>query len=152
MSLLALFALSGCEEEITVDVSVTVPVEVQVLYSAQAPGRLVVGLDVPKSSVGWYSLGVLCEPGAQPLVARLHHQGRGCAKAGTVRAWIVPAAASSACGLVTTRFDSAPAPTPAFAQGTGPVFAQATGAAGCAGGADRVEVVVAGPPRAKGAD
>ncbi|HEY3449456.1 MAG TPA: hypothetical protein VGK67_24085 [Myxococcales bacterium] len=145
---LALLCLAGCEEEIAVDVKVTVPVEVQALYSKAAPGRLLVGMDVPKSSVGWYSLGVLCEPAGLPLVANLHHEGRGCAKAGTVRAWIVPAtepAAQLSCGLATTRFDSATAATAATPQGSAAVFPEATEGAGCSSGKARVEIVLARP-------
>ncbi len=144
--LLALSCLAGCEEEIAVDVKVTVPVEVQALYSKEAPGRLMVGMDVPKSAVGWYSLGVLCGPTDAPLVATLHHQGRGCAKAGTVRAWIVPAQApSTACGLATTRFDSAPAATATVPQGSAAVFPDATGSVGCSSGKAQVEIALALP-------
>ena len=144
--LFALLCLAGCEEEIAVDVKVTVPVEVQALYSKDAPGRLMVGMDVPKSAVGWYSLGVLCGSTGQPLVANLHHQGRGCAKAGTVRAWIVPAAGPEAsCGMATTRFDSASAATADSPQGSGAIFAEESSTTGCKSGKAQVELLVGRP-------
>jgi hypothetical protein len=144
----ALLTLGGCEQAIAVDVSVTVPAEVQALYSRRAPGRLMLGMDVPKTSVGWYSLRVLCEPGEQPLVATFHYEGRGCARAGTVRAWVVPAAEVD-CSLPASdhavRFDAAPGPTPDSPQGTATVFADATGSAGCESGTAQVEITLARP-------
>ncbi|MGC4121624.1 MAG: hypothetical protein QM765_45010 [Myxococcales bacterium] len=143
--LLSLLGLAGCEEEITIEVKVTVPVEAQASYSKAKPGRLMVGMDIPKSAIGWYSLGVLCEPSSQPLVASLHYRGRGCAKAGTVRAWIVPAEPPAECGLATERFDSASAATSSTPQGSAVVFPEAEGGAGCSSGTAQVEIVVTPP-------
>jgi len=144
---LAVLCLAACEQEIVVDVKVTVPAEVQALYSKQAPGRLMVGMDIPKSSVGWYSLGILCDPTTQPLVATLHHEGLGCAKEGTVRAWVVPVPEPSAvqCGLATKSHNDAPAPTATSVQGSGVIFSGETGDTGCSSGKGQVEIVLSKP-------
>ena len=147
LPMLTLLGLAGCDQEIVVDVTVSVPAAIQARYSRAAPGRLMVGMEIPKSSVGWYSLAVLCDPSDGPLVASLRYEGIGCAKAGTVRAWIVPVPAGEAapCGVATTRFDAASAPDAQSVQGSAPVFAEQTGSAGCSSGSDRVAITLASP-------
>lgn len=145
---LSLPFLSACEQEIEVDVKVTIPVDVQALYSKQSPGRIMVGMDVPKSSVGWYSAGILCDPTTEPLVATVHHEGFGCAKEGTVRAWIVPASPGQEpvqCGLVAAPYNNAPGASAETPQGTATVFKGKTGNVGCTSGKDKIDITVQRP-------
>jgi len=136
---------------IVVDVTVHVPVEIQALHSKEAPGRLVVGIVAAKSTVPVYSLGVLCEPSTEPLVAHLHHEGFGCAKAGSVRAWVVPATdpgnkSSVACGMETGYHNVGPNPTKASPTGAASIFEKNTSSVGCSSGSASVEITVQPPP------
>lgn len=138
----ACLALAGCESFITIDATIEVPVEVQELYSADAPGAVKFGFDVPKTNNEVYELGVLCEPTADSLALAVLHDSFGCAKEGTAFAWIEPAPAGATCGLIEPDRDfltDLPVPDD-VPRATTVLFAGETSRNGCGSGEETIQL------------
>jgi hypothetical protein len=132
--------------------TVTVPVEVQRLFSAADPGRVVV-YGQPADGGGWFAqrtLRYLCDPGAEPLMLSFEvEDDYACAVQATFRADIdhVPTAAMNRvkCGQgdeITGSFVR----ENVVATGSQPLFPDKA-RDGCEGGSATVEVTVALLPK-----
>jgi hypothetical protein len=89
--LLALLALAvGCENGVTIRATVEIPAEVAAGFSAEQPGAVFVMGNIPKTGPIAARIGFVCGPGQTPIELPFFHDGFGCAKRGTLVAWIQP--------------------------------------------------------------
>ena len=106
-TLLALMVFTtGCEHGINLTGTVTVAPELQANFTLERPGVVYFRADIPKTAPVVYTLGTLCGASDSERVFEVNHVGFGCAKEGTVEAW-VEWAGDDASGL---SCDMAPAP------------------------------------------
>jgi hypothetical protein len=80
--------LSGCHQGVILDGTVTISAEVQESVSFEQPGVLYLSIDIPKTPSTTYRLGVLCLPMEDDVTWGIEHDGYGCAKEGTIEAWV----------------------------------------------------------------
>ena len=106
-TLLALMVFTtGCEHGINLTGTVTVAPELQANFTLERPGVVYFRADIPKTAPVVYTLGTLCGASDSERVFEVNHDGFGCAKEGTVAAW-VEWAGDDASGL---SCDMAPVP------------------------------------------
>ena len=147
LSIVFLVPLGACEHWITVTAEITVSASATVDLTEEAPSRVVALLQVPKTSAHLYSLGVLCEPATEDVVVTLVHDSFGCAKSGTLEAWLEPIAVdtgiSADCGIERALYGEGAAQPPDGAPyASVAVFAAETSTNGCTNGEEAVELVL----------
>ena len=135
-------SLMACEHGVTIDAEVTISVAAQQNLTAENPVRVMIRANIPKTNTIEYSLGVLCNATTDVITVTMQHDGLGCAKAGTVHAWLATTEDESPppeCGVIQERFHGSSIPESAVQTST-PIFANRTDSSGCADGSASVQL------------
>ena len=139
-----LLVVTGCEHGVTLDVEIHIPPEAQEALSDEAPARIMLRAEIPKTSTIEYSLGILCRPSNEPVVVSMTHDGLGCAKQGMIQAWLAPVTPdgpTDECDLIQRTFSAGPIPTGA-PQAMATVFEGNAGLSGCEDGRAQLELLL----------
>ncbi len=88
MALVTTSVLVGCHQGVILDGTVTVSPQVTESVSFEQPGVLYLSMDIPKTPSTTYRIGSLCFPMKDDFTWRVEHDSYGCAKEGTIEAWV----------------------------------------------------------------
>jgi hypothetical protein len=122
IALAAALPLAACEHGIDLQGQVSVPAQVQQMFSAQHPGELVVTAKIPGQPDITAPSVILCEPQSGDRVIDVKTLKLGCARDDTalISAWIIPRTANEvSCSAPPPRSRSAEAPQSADAVAVG---------------------------------
>jgi hypothetical protein len=146
----AALPLVACEHGINLQGTVSVPAQVQQMFSAQHPGELVVTAQIPGMPDITAPSVILCEPSAVERVIDVNVVKRACAGEDTalISAWVVPRTANEvSCTAAPPRPRSADAPQSsdavALARTVVPVSVAAMDPAACKDGSISFAVTLA---------
>lgn len=102
---IALLCAFACEEGVILTGNVTVPVDVQALFSKEAPGRVVIRAGRADSLLLIETVAVLCAPESEPIQIPIASKALGCARESRVEALVdrLPADQKLPCGSVSAK-------------------------------------------------
>ena len=137
---------TGCEHGINLAGTVTVAPELQAGFTLERPGVVYFRADIPKTSPVVYTLGTLCGASDSERVFEVNHDGFGCAKEGTVEAWVEWAgedASGLSCDMVTAQGEVGAGDSERLGESEAVVFEGKGGMGGCESGGALFDLVIA---------
>jgi hypothetical protein len=118
--MIPMMLLACSQEEVTLDVEVTVPA--YMLGDVVYPHRVVLGVDIPDTLSSQIFLGEICTAQSEDLVLTHSFTQPGCAQAGAVTAWLEPAGTDATCELEVGDWEPLTEPPQGAPQASADVF------------------------------